>query len=98
MSCDSVCCQWCNVCFDLSSLVTELFPGHTHKSLESLVVGGACQLRRVFTLRERPRDSDSCHEDLVSEDGTRDIPTACQLTIDHKAIPTKVACHMHVMC
>lgn len=79
--------EWCNICFDLSSLVTELFPGHTHKSLDSLVVGGACQLRRAFTMKERPRDSYHGDDDLIT---AGDIPTACQLMINNKPIITKV--------
>ena len=66
--------------------MTELFPSNSYKSLESLVVGGACLLRRVFTMRERPRGSD----ELVNEGGARDIPTACQMTIEHTPIPTHV--------
>ena len=94
-----------NACFDLPSLVAELFPGHTHKSLESLVVGGACQIRRVFTMRDRPRESRQ-GSDLVSESGARDIPSACQMTIDHTPIPTQVYIdtyhishihHVHIM-
>ena len=78
--------QWVNLCLELPSLINELFPGHTHKSLESLVVGGACQLRRVFTLRDRP--SESQDGSLVSGGG--DIPKACQMTLDHAPIPTQV--------
>ena len=66
--------------------MAELFPSNTYKSLESLVVGGACLLRRVFTMRERPRESN----ELVNEDGARDIPQACQMTITHTPIPTHV--------
>ena len=78
--------QWVNLCLELPSLISELFPGHTHKSLESLVVGGACQLRRVFTLRDRP--SGSQDGSLISGGG--DIPKACQMTVDHTPIPTQV--------
>lgn len=80
--------QWVNVCLDLPSLVTELFPGHTHKSLESLIVGGTCQLRRVFTMSERPIS------DVVSETRARDIPKACQMFIDHSPIPTQAYTHL----
>ena len=66
--------------------MAELFPGHAHKSLESLVVGGACLLRRVFTMRERPRGSN----EVVSEGGVRDIPEACQMMIEHIPISTQV--------
>ena len=91
MSCDL---QWLNLCFDLPSLVAELFPGHTHKSLESLVVGGACQLRRIFTMRDRPKEGD----DVVSVGRARDIPETCQLLIDHTPISTQVTSHDFITC
>ena len=72
--------------------MAELFPGHTHKSLESFGVGGACLLRRVFTMRECPRD------DVVGVSVAGEIPQACQMVINLSPIPTHVRqCHMTIV-
>ncbi len=43
---------WLNLVLALSELVPLLFKGSSFRHLDSVVVGGACKLRRVFTLRE----------------------------------------------
>ena len=46
-------------------------------------------------MRDRPRESRQ-GSDLVSESGARDIPSACQMTIDHTPIPTQVLLYRHL--
>ena len=46
-----------NLCFDLDSLVSGLFKGQLFKSLEGVIIGGSCLIRRVFTLKSPPPDT-----------------------------------------
>jgi hypothetical protein len=46
--------QWMTVCLDLQELVSRTFVGINHRALDSVVLSGHFQLRRLFTLKEAP--------------------------------------------
>lgn len=49
--------SWLNLCFDLVSLLSDVFLRQTFKSLDCIVVSGNCKIRRIFTMRNRPPDT-----------------------------------------
>ncbi|XP_056357747.1 protein CFAP20DC isoform X2 [Oenanthe melanoleuca] len=77
---------WCNMCIDLSTFTYEIFKGACFRSLDGIIVSANCKLRKIFTLKCKPKDT-------AEEDGTRivtpgpyeaseDIPPTCQLNSD----------------
>ncbi|KAJ3265563.1 hypothetical protein HK104_006277 [Borealophlyctis nickersoniae] len=48
---------WMNLCFDLTSLVSDIFRGQTFRCLNSISLTGTFRLRKVFTMRNRPPDT-----------------------------------------
>uniref|UniRef100_A0A8C3Y8H1 CFAP20 domain containing n=1 Tax=Catharus ustulatus TaxID=91951 RepID=A0A8C3Y8H1_CATUS len=67
---------WCNMCIDLVTFTCEIFRGAFFKSLDGIIVSANCKLRKIFTLKYKPRDT-------TEEDGVSyDIPTACQINCD----------------
>lgn len=48
--------EWANLALDLPSLVATHFNGARFKSSESVSIGASCKLRKIFTLRDHPRD------------------------------------------
>jgi hypothetical protein len=49
--------QWINMCVNMHSLVAGLFKTQGLKSLDSIVIGGTFQLRRIFTVKAQPPGS-----------------------------------------
>ncbi|XP_061478063.1 protein CFAP20DC [Rhineura floridana] len=69
---------WCNLCIDLVAFTSEIFKGAVFQSLDGIIVSANCKLRKIFTLKSEPLDTDD--EDV---DGPTDtIPRACQLNSD----------------
>ncbi|KAJ3033232.1 hypothetical protein HK097_004931, partial [Rhizophlyctis rosea] len=48
---------WLNLCFDLSSLVSDTFRGQSFRCLTNVHLAGTFRLRKIFTLRNRPPDT-----------------------------------------
>uniref|UniRef100_A0A8C3Y8H3 CFAP20 domain containing n=1 Tax=Catharus ustulatus TaxID=91951 RepID=A0A8C3Y8H3_CATUS len=64
------------MCIDLVTFTCEIFRGAFFKSLDGIIVSANCKLRKIFTLKYKPRDT-------TEEDGVSyDIPTACQINCD----------------
>nr|XP_039265245.1 protein CFAP20DC-like [Styela clava] len=49
--------NWLNLCFDLVSLLSDIFLKQKFKSLDSIVVAGSCKIRKIFTMRNQPPDT-----------------------------------------
>jgi len=71
--------SWLNICIDIVDVCNFCFPGQTFRSTEAFVVSAICRLRRIFTLRDRPRDTG---EDKLPENIPRqlDFPAPCSQT------------------
>ncbi|XP_027719713.1 uncharacterized protein C3orf67 homolog isoform X2 [Vombatus ursinus] len=77
---------WCNLCIDLVAFTSDIFKGAVFQSLDGIIVSANCKLRKIFTLKSRPRDT-ADREDIYgapfTTDGPTDIiPRSCQLTTD----------------
>ncbi|KAL2299913.1 hypothetical protein Nmel_012769, partial [Mimus melanotis] len=77
---------WCNMCIDLVTFTYEIFRGAFFRSLDGIIISANCKLRKIFTLKFKPKDT-------AEEDGTRivtpgpyeasvDIPPTCQINSD----------------
>ncbi|TRZ21947.1 hypothetical protein HGM15179_005236, partial [Zosterops borbonicus] len=77
---------WCNMCIDLVTFTYEIFRGALFQSLDGIIISANCKLRKIFTLKSKPKDT-------AKEDGTciitpgpyeasNDIPPTCQLNSD----------------
>ncbi|RMB98953.1 hypothetical protein DUI87_24498 [Hirundo rustica rustica] len=77
---------WCNMCIDLVTFTYEIFRGALFRSLDGIIISANCKLRKIFTLKSKPKDT-------AKEDGTTivtpgpyeasdDIPPTCQLNSD----------------
>lgn len=51
--------QWLNLVLDCASFVSRLSPGAAFQFIDSVTVGAACSLRRLFTLRQPPAEADA---------------------------------------
>ncbi|CAH1783317.1 unnamed protein product [Owenia fusiformis] len=77
---------WVNLCFDMVSLVGEMWRGQTYKSTESIIVSANCRIRRLFTMKYQPPDSTD-DDDIYSCPNTNNteldsIPRQCQIAQD----------------
>ncbi|XP_062400609.1 uncharacterized protein C3orf67 homolog isoform X2 [Sardina pilchardus] len=68
---------WCNMCIDVDSFTQEMFKGAVFMHLDSISISASCKVRRIFTMKAEPADSD---RDLyIYRHGRLDeIPRACQ--------------------
>uniref|UniRef100_A0A8D2PIX0 Chromosome 3 open reading frame 67 n=1 Tax=Zosterops lateralis melanops TaxID=1220523 RepID=A0A8D2PIX0_ZOSLA len=67
---------WCNMCIDLVAFTYEIFRGALFQSLDGIIISANCKLRKIFTLKSKPKDT-------AKEDGaSNDIPPTCQLNSD----------------
>ena len=64
------CFQWLNLCFDMVSLVGDIWRGQTFKALESISISANCRLRRIFTMKVQPPDT-------VGDDGMSVCLSVC---------------------
>lgn len=48
---------WLNLCFDLSSMLSDIFLKQTFKCLDLIVIAGHCKVRKIFTMRNQPPDT-----------------------------------------
>ncbi|XP_012505349.1 PREDICTED: uncharacterized protein C3orf67 homolog [Propithecus coquereli] len=77
---------WCNLCIDLVAFTGEIFKGAVFQSLDGIVVSANCKLRKIFTLKSKPQDTDD--KDAVrgvpfpTDEPIDIIPRSCQLTTD----------------
>ncbi|XP_064605287.1 protein CFAP20DC-like isoform X2 [Liolophura sinensis] len=74
---------WLNLCFDLTSVVSDTWKGQTFRSVENLTISANCKLRRVFTMKVSPQDT--TEDDVPYESNTFEvdmIPRQCQLATD----------------
>ncbi|XP_009861820.3 protein CFAP20DC [Ciona intestinalis] len=70
---------WMNLCLDLESIVSDIFPNQTFKSLEEFTLQGNYKLRRVFTMKQRPHENiDIADNNDYKFTPTESIPTAFQ--------------------
>uniref|UniRef100_A0A670J8X7 CFAP20 domain containing n=1 Tax=Podarcis muralis TaxID=64176 RepID=A0A670J8X7_PODMU len=69
---------WCNLCIDLVAFTSEIFKGAVFQSLDGIIVSANCKLRKIFTLKSKPLDTD----DEDADGPTDTIPRACQLNSD----------------
>nr|XP_028575415.1 uncharacterized protein C3orf67 homolog isoform X7 [Podarcis muralis] len=49
---------WCNLCIDLVAFTSEIFKGAVFQSLDGIIVSANCKLRKIFTLKSKPLDTD----------------------------------------
>ncbi|XP_063130453.1 protein CFAP20DC isoform X5 [Rattus norvegicus] len=68
---------WCNLCIDLVAFTSEIFKGAVFQSLDGIIVSANCKLRKIFTLKFKPRET------ADRDDEPADIiPRSCQLATD----------------
>ncbi|XP_027443421.1 protein CFAP20DC isoform X9 [Zalophus californianus] len=48
---------WCNLCIDLVAFTSEIFKGAVFQSLDGIIVSANCKLRKIFTLKCKPKDT-----------------------------------------
>uniref|UniRef100_A0A8D2PDJ5 Chromosome 3 open reading frame 67 n=1 Tax=Zosterops lateralis melanops TaxID=1220523 RepID=A0A8D2PDJ5_ZOSLA len=64
------------MCIDLVAFTYEIFRGALFQSLDGIIISANCKLRKIFTLKSKPKDT-------AKEDGaSNDIPPTCQLNSD----------------
>ncbi|XP_007500044.2 protein CFAP20DC isoform X2 [Monodelphis domestica] len=77
---------WCNLCIDLVAFTSDIFKGAVFQSLDGIIVSANCKLRKIFTLKSKPRDTadrdDIYGAPFTAEEPTEIIPRSCQLTTD----------------
>ncbi|XP_072454908.1 protein CFAP20DC isoform X11 [Notamacropus eugenii] len=75
---------WCNLCIDLVAFTSDIFKGAVFQSLDGIIVSASCKLRKIFTLKSKPRDTadDIYGAPFTSDEPTDIIPRSCQLTTD----------------
>nr|CAB3227123.1 uncharacterized protein C3orf67 homolog [Phallusia mammillata] len=71
---------WLNLCFDLVSLISDVFPSQTFKSLESVALSGNCKVRRAFTMKNQPFDSSGLPDDPTNTGPCESIPNSLQFS------------------
>ncbi|XP_026713518.1 uncharacterized protein C3orf67 homolog isoform X2 [Athene cunicularia] len=77
---------WCNICIDLVAFTSEIFRGAAFQSLDGIIISANCKLRKIFTLKSKPQDTDE-EDDMralpfMPQEPTDVIPRACQLNTD----------------
>ncbi|XP_028709680.1 protein CFAP20DC isoform X3 [Peromyscus leucopus] len=88
---------WCNLCIDLVAFTSEIFKGAVFQSLDGIIVSANCKLRKIFTLKSKPRETAD-----KDDEPTDMIPRSCQLATDVPHVTqllnmTKV-CQTEVKC
>ncbi|XP_009984649.1 PREDICTED: uncharacterized protein C3orf67 homolog [Tauraco erythrolophus] len=77
---------WCNMCIDLVAFTSEIFRGAVFQSLDGIIISANCKLRKIFTLKSKPRDTaeedDMCVVPFMPYEPTDVIPRTCQLNTD----------------
>ncbi|XP_031809284.1 uncharacterized protein C3orf67 homolog isoform X2 [Sarcophilus harrisii] len=77
---------WCNLCIDLVAFTSDIFKGAVFQSLDGIIVSANCKLRKIFTLKSKPRDTadrdDIYGAPFTTDEPTDIIPRSCQLTTD----------------
>ncbi|XP_043835795.1 protein CFAP20DC isoform X2 [Dromiciops gliroides] len=77
---------WCNLCIDLVAFTSDIFKGAVFQSLDGIIVSANCKLRKIFTLKSKPRDTadrdDIYGAPFTADEPTDIIPRSCQLTTD----------------
>ncbi|XP_009904262.2 protein CFAP20DC [Dryobates pubescens] len=76
---------WCNMCIDLIAFTSEIFRGAVFQSLDGITVSANCKLRKIFTLKSKPRDTseeDGVCVPFMTCGPTDAIPQTCQLNTD----------------
>ncbi|XP_035308266.1 protein CFAP20DC isoform X3 [Cricetulus griseus] len=68
---------WCNLCIDLVAFTSEIFKGAVFQSLDGIIVSANCKLRKIFTLKSKPRETAD-----KDDEPTDMIPRSCQLATD----------------
>ncbi|XP_036055783.1 protein CFAP20DC isoform X3 [Onychomys torridus] len=68
---------WCNLCIDLVAFTSEIFKGAVFQSLDGIIVSANCKLRKIFTLKSKPRETAD-----KDDEPTDMIPRICQLATD----------------
>ncbi|XP_027443417.1 protein CFAP20DC isoform X5 [Zalophus californianus] len=77
---------WCNLCIDLVAFTSEIFKGAVFQSLDGIIVSANCKLRKIFTLKCKPKDTADKDAGygvpFPTAEPTDIIPRSCQLTTD----------------
>ncbi|KAM8930775.1 protein CFAP20DC [Pelodytes ibericus] len=77
---------WCNLCIDLVAFTSGIFKGAVFQSLDGIIVSANCKLRKIYTMKLRPRDTaeerDNYGPMSSSNEPTDSIPRSCQITTD----------------
>nr|XP_034962695.1 uncharacterized protein C3orf67 homolog isoform X5 [Zootoca vivipara] len=59
---------WCNLCIDLVAFTSEIFKGAVFQSLDGIIVSANCKLRKIFTLKSKPLDTDDEDDEWIFPD------------------------------
>nr|XP_033781867.1 uncharacterized protein C3orf67 homolog isoform X2 [Geotrypetes seraphini] len=78
---------WCNLCIDLVAFTSGIFKGAVFQSLDGIIVSANCKLRKIFTMKLKPKgtpeeDDDIYGTHLATHEPTDVIPRSCQFTTD----------------
>ena len=92
---------WLNLCLDLLSFVADSFKGQTYRALESIVVCANCRLRRVFSMKNQPRDDSGIH-DLIDNGDEENVMGGIPKSLQFSSIPDAKHCtqvlQLHPTC
>uniref|UniRef100_H2YJI8 CFA20 domain-containing protein n=1 Tax=Ciona savignyi TaxID=51511 RepID=H2YJI8_CIOSA len=69
---------WLNLCLDLVSLIADVFPKQTFKSLEEFTLQGNYKLRRIFTMKVQPHAAGDATDTGYHGVPSQSIPTPFQ--------------------
>lgn len=72
--------QWVNLAINVGSVVSDVFSS-TFKSIEMISVSASCKLRKVFTMKHQPHNTNSGIYSPVYDGPTETIPKACTLNV-----------------
>ncbi|KAL5266987.1 hypothetical protein ACHWQZ_G004132 [Mnemiopsis leidyi] len=72
--------QWVNLAINVSSIVTGVF-STTFKSIELICISANCKLRKVFTMRHQPHNTNTGLYSPSYDGPTETIPKACTLNV-----------------
>jgi len=72
--------QWVNLAINVSSIVSGVFSS-TFKSIELICISASCKLRKVFTMRHQPHNTNTGIYAPSYDGPTETIPKACCLNV-----------------
>ncbi|XP_027966220.1 uncharacterized protein C3orf67 homolog isoform X2 [Eumetopias jubatus] len=80
---------WCNLCIDLVAFTSEIFKGAVFQSLDGIIVSANCKLRKIFTLKCKPKDTADKDDQFINR-GTGSVRNSKNQDVCHIAFGSRV--------